>query len=160
MAAIPAITGTGVGTALTVGSTLLSTVGAIQSGNAANAAAQFEAKQMDQRALAEQAASQREANEERRQKELVLSRARAVGAASGGGVDYDLMGDIEEEGEFRALTAMWGGDERAAGLRMQADSRRVEGQSRKRASRIQAGATLLGGVGETLYEKYNPNRLD
>ena len=136
-----------------IGSTVLGTVGAIQQGNAANAAAQYNAAQLEAQGKTEQAVSQREAQEERRQKELKISRARAVGAASGGGLDIPLMGKLEEEGELRALTALWEGDERAAGRRAQAAGARFEGKQAKRAGMIRGAGSLLSG-GASFYDKY------
>ena len=53
------------------------------------------------------------------------------------------MGDIEEDGELRALTSLYQGDTRAAGLRGQAAVKRVEGAGLQSASRLSAGTTLL-----------------
>jgi len=143
----------GVSGALAAGGTILSTAGAIQQGNAANAAAEYNARQLEASAKTEKAAAQRQANEQTRQKELTLSRARTVAAASGGGQDVPLMGQIEEDGQLRALTALWEGDEAAAGRNAQAASARLEGKQAKRAGVVR-GLTTLGEGGSSLYEKY------
>lgn len=139
---------------LAIGGTILSTVGAIQQGNAAQASANYQAQQLDAQAKTERAVAQRQANEERRQKELVISRARAVGAASGGGQDYDLLGDLEEEGEYRAATAMWEGEEAAKGRTNQANAARFEGKQAKKASRFKAAGTILGGA-TSFYDRFS-----
>lgn len=143
----------GAGGILSAGGTILSTAGAIQQGKAANAAAQYNAKQLEASGKAENAAAQRKAVEQTRQKELVLSRARTVAAASGGGQDIALMGQIEEEGTMRSLTALWEGEEAAKGRNAQAAGARFEGSQAKRAGAIK-GLSILGeGVG-SLYDKY------
>lgn len=152
MAALMATMG-GLGKVLSLSGTILGGVGTVAGGAAANASAQYEAKQLEARATAERAAGQRDAMRERKQKELVISRAKAVGAASGGGVDLVGLGKIEEEGEYNALTAMWEGEERARGAEDQAAATRWSGKQAKRASFINAGATILDG-GASFMEKY------
>ena len=152
-AALTAIKGAGLSTILSAAGTGISAIGAIQSGKAQNATAQYQAAQLEAAGKAEQATSQREAEEQRRQARLMQSRARAVGAASGGGIDLELAGDIEAEGEYRALTALWEGTEAAKGRQAQAGAARFEGQAAKKAGYLKAGSTILGG-GASLYEKY------
>lgn len=149
-----AIKGFGVANALMAGGTILSGAAAIQQGNTARATSNYEAQQLEAQGKAEMAASQREADNESRQNALVMSRARAAGAASGGGIDYDLMGDIGGEGEYRALTALWQGGEAAKGRNQQAANARLEGKQQQRAGRVNAFNTLLQG-GTSLYEKYS-----
>ncbi len=143
----------GLGGALAAGGTILSTVGAIQQGNAANAAAQYNAAQLEAAGKAENAAAQRKAEEQTRQKEFALSRARTVAAASGGGQDIALMGAIEEEGTMRSLTALWEGEEAAKGRNAQAAVARFEGSQAKRAGAIK-GLSILGEDVGSLYDKY------
>lgn len=138
---------------LAMGGTILSTAGVIKQGNAAKATANYNAAQLDAAAKTEQASAQRAANEETRQKELVLSRARSVAAASGGGQDTALLGDIEEDGTLRSLTAMWEGEEAAKGRKAQAAVSRFEGKQAKLASLWKAGSTLLSG-GASFAEQY------
>lgn len=126
----------GLGTVLSVGGTVLG-------GVAANNAAKAEAAQLKAQGKTEFAASQRVAEAERRKKDRVISRARAVGAASGGGQDLNLIGDLEEEGEYNALTAEWEGKERQKGRNAQAAAARYEGKQTLFASFLKAGNTLL-----------------
>lgn len=151
--AIAALKASGVATALAAGGTILSTVGAIQQGNAANRAAEFNAKQLEAAGKAEYAASTLEAAEENRQKELALSRARAVGAASGGGQDIALMGAIEEEGVMRGQNILWQGEEAMKGRKNQAAATRFEGRQARNAGYLKAGSTLMSG-GASFFEKY------
>lgn len=151
--AAAAVKAASLGTILSAAGGIVSTVGALAQGSAAKASSEYEAKQLEAQGLAENAAAQREAQEERRQKEIMMSRARAVGAASGGGLDFELAGDIEEEGEYRALTALWEGEEAAKGRKAQAEAARFDGKQAKKASLFKAGKTLLG-TGTSIYEKY------
>lgn len=161
MPAVAAIKAGGMSAALMAGGTILSTAGTIAAGSAANSAAKFEAKQLTQRATAERGTASHKAQEEHRQKRLVQSRARAVGAASGGGLDYGLDAAIEEEGTYRAMVALWEGEEAARGFEAQADARRFEGQQKQTASYLQAGSrfasgysSLMDDFGPSLNEKY------
>lgn len=138
---------------LQVGGTLLSGIGLARSASDQKKAANFNAAQLDAQGKAEQAASIQEAKQANREKELMLSRARAVGAASGGGVDIDLMGEIEEEGYLNEATLLWQGDERRKGRSGQASAAIFDGLNRKRAGMLKAGSTLLSG-GASLFEQY------
>ena len=143
----------GLGGIFSVGGTVLSAVGAIQQGNAQQAASEYQAKQLEAAGKAEQATAIQAANEERRQKEFALGRARTVAAASGGGQDLPLMEDIEEDGELRAQTKMWQGSEAAAGRNAQAAASRFEGKQYKRAGFVNAMSTVAKG-GASFYEKF------
>ena len=152
MAGLLAMVG-GLGGALSIGGTVLSAVGAIQQGNAQKAAGEYQAKQLEAAGKAEQATAIQAANEERRQKEFAISRARTVAAASGGGQDLALMEDIEEDGELRAQTKIWQGNEAAAGRNAQAAAARFEGSQYKKAGFINAMSTVAKG-GASFYEKF------
>lgn len=113
----------------------------ILGGVAENRNARFEAQQLDAKAKEEIAASQREAQDKRKEAALVNSRAQAIAAASGGGAGVDapsivkIMSDTAGQGEYNAQAAMYGGATRAAGLRASAAARRRSGS-----------ASLLGSV--------------
>jgi len=136
----------GVGAALTAGSAAIGTVGAIQQGNAAMKSARYQNALAEKRADEERATASKKTAEMVRRGKLVASRARAVGAASGGGVDVDLAGDLEEETQRNALNAIWEGENRAQDLEQQGAEALYEGKNKKRASVIQAGTTLLSGA--------------
>lgn len=133
--------------AMTLASTAFSAVNQLQAGKAQQKAADHPADQARQAAGQERAAAQREAIEQRRQGGFIASRAQAVGAASGaGGAGLEnILGDIGAEGEFRALSSMFMGEERARGLEMQADVKEFEGKEARRASRMGAITTALRG---------------
>lgn len=153
VSALSAIKGASLSTILSAGGAAVSAAGAVQSGNAQDAAAQYQAAQLEAAGKAETAAAQRKAEEDRRQSRLMQSRARAVGAASGGGIDLDLAGDIAADGEYRALTSLWEGAEAAKGRSAQAAATMTEGKIRKKTGLLKAGSTILGG-GSSLYGKY------
>lgn len=148
---------------LGVGATLVQASGTLAAGRAeqeaANARAQgleHQAAQGRQVAGQERATAQRAAIEQRRQGRFLASRALAVAAASGAGAGdptvENILGGIGAEGEFRALSELFIGEERARGLETQADLRIFEseqerraGKAARRASRGTAFAQILGG---------------
>lgn len=127
-----------------------------KAGLAARTDARVEAAQMERNAGQVRAYSTRAGNEERRQARLAASRAQAVGAKQGGGMDGDVeraIAGIEGEGEYRALLAMHQGDTRARGLEFEADVTRRGGGRAYSAAKRQALATTLKGA-ESAYSKY------
>lgn len=114
--------------------------------------------QQEREGKASQAEAQRAAIEERRKAKYAQSRALAVSAASGAGASEsptvaNILGDIEAEGEYRALSALYSGDTDAALSRYAAGASRREGRARRLSSYYDASSTILGGVGD-FYEKY------
>ena len=190
-----------------VASTVMSVAGGIQQGKAADAQgkaqqsmynqialqqeaqgrqeqerANYIASQNDTIAGQERAASQRQAMEQQRQKRLVQSRGQAVAAASGGGAldpgVLDIMGDIEDQGNYNALVALYEGESSARnyenqanlsrwqgvnalnaskteawGSRQQGALARAEGKAKKKQAYIGALGSALGGA-SSLYSKY------
>lgn len=151
----------------------LSGMSAVQGAGAQRAAGEaeqqrlnYEAKQGEINAGQQVAASQRSALEQRRQANLVSSRAKALGAASGGSLSdpgfVSNLADIGAEGEYRAMTALYEGQDAARGLQTQAGLKRYEGQSAYNAGRMSANNTLLSGFAgmftsnsaKTLRERY------
>jgi hypothetical protein len=140
--------------ALQIGGTVLSTGGAIAGGIAAKKSADFESDQLKAQGKAQLAEGSRRAELEDRQKRLVMSRARAVGATSGGGVDNSLLGAIEEEGTYRTLVANWEGEDALSGMNTQAAARRTTGRSKRTGGYLTAFDSLMSG-GSSLMEKYS-----
>lgn len=104
----------------------------------------FQAAQYAQQAGQERASAQRGALNERKRQRLAMSRALALGAASGGGADPGLMsiiGDIVEEGEFRFLSELYAGEERGRGLEMASEARAFEAGETRRGGAMLAGST-------------------
>ena len=148
-----AIKGASFGQVLAAGGSAISAIGSIKAGQDQKALAEFNAKQLEAQGAAERAAASVEAENAAKEKRFLLSRARAVGAASGGGVDIGLLGDIEEEGTYRQMAAIWGGEEAAKGRKAQAAAQRFEGKMYKRAGLLEGAKTLMGG-GSSFLERY------
>lgn len=166
------------GTAVTLGdaalaaSTLIGAMGAVQQGQAQEAAGQAQAqaaahqanlrnaqaKAMEQQAGQERAVSQRAAAVQRRQGAQVSSRAQALAAASGGGAldptIIDVLAGIKGETNTRALNALYAGEEKARGLEYGAVLERAGGRGdlyagevARRAGQDAAGRSNLSAVG-------------
>ncbi len=102
------------------------------------------------------AATTREMAEEERTKEFMHSRALAVAAASGAGVDdpgmVKVLADLNAEGEYRVMSRLWAGQDRAEGLifrsevaKREADDALVEGAFNVVASAMSASSGGFGG---------------
>lgn len=116
-----------------------------------------EAVQLETQAGQERASSQRQAIDERRQARLAQSRGLAVAAASGAGADdptvVNLLAGIEGEGEYRALSALYSGEESARGMEAEAAARRRGAKATKRAGLVKAAGTIISS-GASLYDRY------
>ena len=126
--------------------TAMSVAGTLAQGKVAQQQARMQAAQMREAAKLEDANSHRAATEERRQSDLVESRARAVGAASGAGDYNGLVEKIDAEGEYRALFALYSGQQVSTGIRNQAAMTEWEGAQAKRASNVRAASTLMSSA--------------
>jgi hypothetical protein len=135
-----------------VGSTLLNVAAQRKQAKQAEQAAELEGVQLERRAMAERAMSQRAALEERRQARLAQSALQA--RAGGGGPDIDrLDADIEADGEYRALSALFSGDTAANSSTFAAQTRRAAGRDAASASRLGQAASLLS-LGSKMYDSY------
>jgi hypothetical protein len=130
--------------------TALTAVGTIYGGVQANKAAKVEAKSLQKKGDNELAIGQRQALRARQEKERVLSRQRAVAAASGAGATDPsveaVMGKTEQEGEYNALLEMYRGQQNRADLYAEAKTRRKEGKSALVGSFIDAGGTIYSSL--------------
>lgn len=79
------------------------------------------------------AAGTRDFQEEQRNREYMYSRALAVAAASGGGVDtpsmVKVLGDIQAEGQYRAYSKLWRAQNDAEGMYFRAHAARKEAET-------------------------------
>lgn len=161
--------------ALTAAGTAISAMGTIAGGNAAAEAGErqqeayyYRAKQEEQAAQESRASAQRAALEKRREGRFLQSKLQARAAASGGGADdptvLNLSADIARRSEYDALFDMYRGENRARGLedeafgsRMTGDAARIEGIQKKKASRIAAIGTIIGGASSmaSTYSNYS-----
>ena len=126
---------------------VLSGVGTVFAGIQENASAKFEARQMKAKGDAEFAKSQRDAMAHRKEKELVLSRQRAVAAASGGGASdpsvNEIMARTEQQGEYNAMVDMYNGLTARDDLYRGAKVRKKEGKSALLGSFLKGGSTIF-----------------
>lgn len=132
-------------------------VGTILSSRAQAKQLKNEAAQLEAQALTERATSQRESIEQRRNARFAQSRALALSAASGASASdrsiETIISDIAGEGEYRALTALYNGEEQASSMEMQAKARRKEAKNAKVAGMISALGTILEG-GSSIASRY------
>lgn len=103
---------------------------------------------MRQQAGQVRASAQREALEQGRQTRLLLSRQQALagGSASDPGV-VALASNLAAEGELRAATSLYEGEEQAQGMEFGADMRRWQGRQARRAGNIRAVSSVLSSAG-------------
>lgn len=143
--------------ALMIGGGLLSASGQMTAANAKAAELRYEADQLDVQAGLKRATSQRQAIDEKRQATLALSRGLAVSAASGGGADdptvVNALSGIAGEGEYRALTQLYNGEETARGMEAEAAAKRRGASSTQSAGRLSALGTVLS-TGASVYDRY------
>jgi hypothetical protein len=136
---------------------IIGAAGTLLQGKLAQKAAESEAGQLESIAGQTRAASQREMANRRRSARYAQSRALAVAAASGAGASdptvSNLISELEGEGEYGALAAMYEGEERARSLEFGATTARRYGKAVMGASALSAGSTLLGGA-NSWYDKY------
>jgi hypothetical protein len=130
--------------------TVVSVVQQQNAGKQAQLNADFEAAQYEKQANAELAVSQQDAVRARRESRYLQSRAQAVAAASGAGATdptvVNLIGDLEEEGEYNALTALYNGSQRAEAARSGATITRQRGKAYRNAAKTNSFATVIDGA--------------
>lgn len=142
---------------ISAASTALAVGAQVKAGNEQRNQAELLAREREEDAKAVQAESQREALLERKKAKNLMSRARAVSAASGAGASdptvTNILTDIESQGEVNYLNALYSGDTTARGLRSGAATARRTGRAAQTAGNIQAASTGLGGA-TSWYQKY------
>lgn len=127
---------------------------AAEAGRARQQADQYQAAQLEQNAGQAIASSQRQAMEERRRAQLLVSRGIAVAAAGGGGVQdptvTNIIGKIAEEGAYRAAVDLYQGEERARAMRMGAEAKMFEGEMAARGGEQRQSAYNTAALGSAL----------
>jgi hypothetical protein len=150
-----------VATVASIAGTAVTAAGTIAAGKQAEATAKGEALQLEAKGKEEQAASQRDAEEFRRRKNLALSTLQANSAASGftatDPTALALSDEISRYGSLQEQMAAYGGASRRAGLEDQAAGRRIEGKAARQGSMYSAAGTILGGI-TSMADRYNPKR--
>ena len=139
-AGVSASTAATVGTVATVAGaagTALSAVGSIKEGNAARKSANFQAEQYRQKAKQENAITQRQGLERKRQIDLAQSRTRALSAASGvssaSPTIANILAGLDNEAQYAFDTSIVAGQESATGLQTAADVQVLAGKQAKTA---------------------------
>lgn len=156
--------------------TILGAAGSIRSAKAARkqgrqilALRNEQAVDLERQAIEVKAIAQRQAIDDQEKAELLISRAQAVAAASGGSATdqtvLDVMSDIEGEGAYRAAMAMYQGEREAETLRQEAKYTRMGGEISRKESNARASAyemeaaeTIAQGA-TTFYDRYNRGRM-
>ena len=141
-----------------IASLVLTVAGAAQQKKAIKADAAFSAQEQIAAALRSRAVGQRNAAGERKQARLVSStlQARAMGGGQDPGV-VELEKDIAGEGEYRALAALYAGDDEALGLERAAAAGGRSARARSRAVNYSTAGTILEGSSR-MYNRYADNR--
>lgn len=136
-----------------------------EAGKAGQEAKEYEAKRYEEQAIASVASAQREMLNERRKKELIVSRAQALAAFGGGSVNdptiQNIIGDLDGEGAYREAIALYQGEEEARKLNTAAGLSRMEGLNLRKGGEATSRAYAIQGVSSaissasSLYAKYN-----
>ena len=155
------------GTVADASGSLIGGLSHLQFGMQAQQAAEYQAAQLRQNAGLQQASAQRQAFDIDRQSQYVASAALASAAASGGGASDPTVVNLisRNAGEFayRKAVALYGGDERARLMNMQADAIEYEGANSRANSTLvagsqlfQAGSTIMKGAARdaSLYQRF------
>jgi hypothetical protein len=146
-----------VGQIAAIGGTLLSAAGAIQQGREQKARYEYEQKVQTAAADEAQAASQRDALEQRRQGNFLLSQQRAALAGSGGDMTdpsvIKLMGDTNEKVQLAVDTEAYKGDQQAKGYNDAAKVAGVNAKSAMQAARLNALGSIFEGV-SSMYSRF------
>jgi hypothetical protein len=157
--ALPAAIGGGsvtLGTALGVAGTAFQAIGAIQSGNAARAAGDYNAALYERNA---QISQQNTQAQETRQRRLAAMRAgsnRAAVGASGvslEGSPLDILESNAAQEELDALMIRWNGQNEASNLRASGALASAQGRNAQRSGYMSAGSALLLG-GAKAYDSF------
>lgn len=152
--------------ALTAAGGATTAFGTIVAGQRSDDAAQFKAAQLEGAAAESRAAASNQAFERRREATLTLSSLQARAAAFAGDASdpgvVKLGEDIANRGEYRALSEMYTGENRARGLIDAAKGARAEGAAAEEGAGYAAAGTLLSSAG-SMFKTYgtmsNPGGL-
>lgn len=142
----------GVVTAIQVFGAVVSAVGAIQQGRAAQRTGDFQAAILRQQADRERLQAESDEKDFRRKQSRILAARRAALGASGvepaEGSPLLVSEDFAGEVELQALRIRSGGEVRATRAEQQAVLQRFQGRAARRAGVTRGGALLLSGAGK------------
>lgn len=153
-----------------VGGSAMQANAAREAGKAGQEAKEYEADRYEEQAIASVASAQREMLNERRKKELIVSRAQALAAFGGGGVNdptvQNIIGDLDGEGAYREAVSLYQGEEEARKLNLAAGLSRLEGANIRKGGEAQSRAYAIQGIASaassasSLYSKYNQGKYN
>lgn len=124
-------------------------VSAIRQGQAAKAAANFNAQISEQNAQISRQDAKDQEIQQQRETYLRLGRIRAAQGASGGeqaGSVLDVLGDVGAQSELERQHIIYQGELRARGYTNTANLDRFQGKTASDASYMKAGSELIGGA--------------
>jgi hypothetical protein len=131
--------------------------GKVSGGYAQRNALNASAGQLEQEAGQSVASGIQGAIQDRRRASYVASNARASTAAAGltttGTSAIENVGQIRGEGEYRALTSLYQGQDRANELDFRASGMRTEGSNAIRSGWLSGMSSVMSG-GSSFYDKY------
>jgi len=124
-------------------------------GRLAENQANIQASQIEDQAIAERGMAAMNAKEQRRQGTLMQSKAIAAAAAAGRSPSIDkgasdIIGDINAETEYSALTSLLEGRVKASNLQMEASTMRTQGSIARKSADKMARAGLISNIGSNI----------
>jgi hypothetical protein len=159
-AAAAATGGLSTGNILSIAGTGLGALQQLRAGSAAKSASDYNAAIDNQQANAEAAGGERQAYAQNQQTQLLLSRARAVGAASGASATSPTVisdeSQIQNRGDLNAMMDLYNGESRAQSLQEGAALQEYQGEQAESAAPLRALSTIMSGA-SSLYTRYSPN---
>lgn len=140
---------------LLIASTAVAAFSAIQQGNAAKQAADYNATISMQNAGIARSDAQAQATQIERENLLRLGSIRAAqgkaGGAAGAGSILDVLGDVAAQGELDKQFALYEGEQRARGYTNTANLDTFSGKQARTAGYMKAGTELLSGAAKAYY---------
>jgi hypothetical protein len=132
-----------------IGGTALSAKSALDQGKYQEELGQAQNEALQQKANQDAAAAQRQQEQTNRQTQFTLSRDQAISAASGGSATdpsvLNVEGQVAQQGDYNALTALYNGQSRAQADQYQGSIDLFQGNRAGQAAPLNAATTLLSG---------------
>jgi len=115
--------------------------------NAQEQIGEIQARQLRKQAIAEEASAVQTAKFERKKAEHLSSRVKALAAASGSSVSsvdiQNTLSDIDEQGEYNALAALYSGQTASDSKQYAATVAQSRGKQAKQGAYASSGGTIL-----------------
>jgi hypothetical protein len=131
-------------------STAVSIGSAYGQGKAQERIAEIQAEQLKKQSIADKAEAVQTAKYERRKAEQLQSRVRALAAKSGSALSstdiQNALSDIDEQGEYNALAALYSGYSSAGSKEYAATVAKAQGKQARASGYMKAASTILGEV--------------